>query len=219
MNILQVLLRYVIGQLFLGFFVSLVFSKRYITPSNSHFEAFSGISRMCDSSDASLECLFSRTCSHKLGIVSIPGDFYLCSLLISLQFCCWLFSFISFVCFIHSYPLLNPFSSRYTLHQFPEHLDIFSGGCFLPHFSIKLLCIIFENHFFAVRFLIFVSFFLSYFFVFELSVASFFCSFFYNINVIMVYVILPFQLSACFSSYILLTFASLHSFFSILNFC
>lgn len=68
-NILQVLLRYVIGQLFLGFFVSLVFSKRYITPSDSHFEAFSGISTMCDISDASLECLFSRTCSHKLGIV------------------------------------------------------------------------------------------------------------------------------------------------------
>ena len=55
----------------------MVFDKRYVTLSDSHFGTFSGNSTMSDSNDTSLECPFERTCNQKLGISSIPGCFHL----------------------------------------------------------------------------------------------------------------------------------------------
>ena len=68
---------HVIGLQFLGFFVSVVFDKIYVAPSDSNFGAFSGISTTSGSNDASIECRFERASRQKLQIFSIPGDFYL----------------------------------------------------------------------------------------------------------------------------------------------
>ena len=51
---------HVIGLQFLGFFVSVVFDKICVAPSDSNFGAFSGISTTSDSNDASIECRFER---------------------------------------------------------------------------------------------------------------------------------------------------------------
>ena len=160
---------HVIGLQFLGFFVSVVFDKIYVAPSDSNFGAFSGISTTSGSNDASIECRFDRASRQKLQIFSIPGDFYLweffsaASIFSLLIFFPILFLFIVVHFSLVLFPLWSFVESFFfTLYLFPQLLHVFSGGCFIYNYhflhflSIKLLFFFFEKYVLAVKFSPFV---------------------------------------------------------------
>ena len=97
-----VVVNQLIGLQFLGLLVFLVLGERYVIPSECHLGVVSGDSTYLDNSDASFSHPLERELTQKL-------------------YC--FFSFISFVCFIHSDCLLNPCSS---LHIFFQISLIFS---------------------------------------------------------------------------------------------
>ena len=73
---LQVVERQVIGQQFLGSFVSLLSTNKYVVPSHIHLVAFSGFCIISFNNLVNVTWDDERAFNQKFGTLSIPGDFY-----------------------------------------------------------------------------------------------------------------------------------------------
>lgn len=112
----------------LGFFVPAVFSKKYATPSGSHFGALPGFQKC----KIAMMPVWSVLLRKHLGILSIQGDLHLrnffspissSSVLISFQYCWSLSLFTSGVCSIHSDTSLNSFLPPHICFWNFQHLQ------------------------------------------------------------------------------------------------